>query len=90
MSKKSDINLSSAFYMEPKEIVDYFKSKGLKPSFNWHEVYEQAHAKAFTVAKMTNVDLLKDTQNMLTTAIKEGWSEGHFKREASELFSQKG
>lgn len=87
---KKDINLQSAFYMEPEEIVKYFESKNCKISFDWHEVYEDAHAKAFTVAKMTNADLLKDTHDMLTKAIKEGWSSSHFKREASQLFEKKG
>lgn len=89
MSKK-DINISNAFYMTPEEIVKYFESKNCKISFDWHEVYAEAHAKAFTVAKMTNADLLKDTQNMLTTAIKEGWSRQKFQKNASELFAKKG
>ena len=62
----------------------------LKTSYNWREVYEEAHAKAFTVAKMTDIDLLKDTHDMLTKSIKEGWSEGHFTREAKDLFAKKG
>lgn len=86
----TDIDLKKAFYMEPKEVVKYFESKGLTTSFDWHEVYEDAHAKAFTVAKMTQADLLKDTHDMLTTAIKEGWSEGKFRKNATELFEKKG
>ncbi len=87
---KSDIDLQSAFNLEPKEIVKYFESKNCKISFDWHEVYEDAHARAFTVAKMTEADLLKDTHKMLTTAIKEGWSEGKFKKNAIKLFEKKG
>lgn len=87
---KTDIDLLSAFNLEPTEIVKYFESKNCKISFDWHEVYEEAHAKAFTVAKMTEADLLKDTHKMLTTAIKEGWSEGKFKKNAIELFEKKG
>lgn len=87
---KTDIDLQSAFNLEPKEIVKYFESKNCKISFDWHEIYEEAHAKAFTVAKMTEADLLKDTHKMLTTAIKEGWSEGKFKKNATELFEKKG
>ena len=86
----TDINISAAFKMEPKEIVKYFESKGLKPSWDWHEVYEDAHAKAFTVAKMVQADLFNDTHKMLTTAIKEGWGEGKFKKNAGELFKKKG
>lgn len=53
-------------------------------------MYEEAHAKAFTVAKMTNADLLKDTQNLINKAIKEGWSKQKFKKNASELFIKNG
>lgn len=84
------IDLKKAFYMEPEEIVKYFESKGLKTSYNWREVNEEAHAKAFTVAKMTDAALLKDTHDMLTKAIKEGWSADHFQKEAGELFAKKG
>lgn len=87
---KSEVNLKHAFYLEPEDAVKYFESKGCKISFDWHEVYEQAHAKAFTVAKITELDLLKDTQDMLTKAMKEGWTEKHFKKEAMALFEKKG
>ncbi len=74
----------------PKVSVKYFENKGCKISFDWHEVYEDAHAKAFTVAKMTNVDLLKDTQTLLDKAIKEGWSSQKFKKVANDLFVKNG
>ena len=88
MTKQKDIK--QAYNMEPEEIVKYFDSKGLKTSYNWREVWQEAHAKAFTVAKMTDTALLKDTQTMLKTALKEGWSEGKFKKNASELFEKRG
>ncbi|MCD8024226.1 MAG: phage head morphogenesis protein [Candidatus Gastranaerophilales bacterium] len=56
----------------------------------WHEVYEDAHAKAFTVAKMTEIDLLSDTKKLLEKALDEGKSYSSFKKEASELFEKKG
>lgn len=86
----SQVDVKKAFYMEPEEIVKYFESKGLKTSYDWREIYEEAHAKSFTVAKMMNADLLNDTHDMLTKAIKEGWSAGHFQKEAGELFKKKG
>ncbi len=82
--------LESAFHMKPEEIVDFFKSKGLKTSFNWHEVYEEAHGKAFTVAKMTELDLLSDTKKLLERAIENGESFSTFKKDAKKLFNEKG
>lgn len=83
-------SFNALFKSEPSEIVEYFSSKGLRPSFNWYEVYEQAHATAFTVAKMTEIDLLKDTKKLLENAIKEGTSYSTFKKEAQSLFERKG
>ncbi|MGN0014001.1 MAG: phage minor head protein [Candidatus Gastranaerophilaceae bacterium] len=83
-------DLRAAFYMEPEDIVKFFGSKGLKTSFNWYEVYEDAHARAFTVAKMTDLDLLSDTKDLLERTIEEGKSYNAFKKEAMELFEKKG
>lgn len=91
MSKTNNIDdFEAVFKMEPKEILDYFNSKGLRPSFDWHEAYEEAHAKAFTIAKMTDIDLLKDTKKLLEKALKDGQSYSSFKKEAQELFKKKG
>lgn len=90
MQKISDKELNIAFNMPPEDIINFFKDKGLKPSFDWHEVYADAHAKAFTVAKMTELDLLKDTKKLLEKTLEEGKSYSEFKREATNLFEQKG
>lgn len=83
-------SIQAAFYMEPEDIVNYFKDKGLKISNNWHEAYTEAHSKAFTVAKMTELDLLRDTQNLLIKSIKDGTAYQAFKRDAKKLFAEKG
>lgn len=86
----NNINFNAVFNMEPKEIVEYFEEKGLKTSYDRHEVYGEAHAKAFTVAKMTELDLLKDTKKLLEKSLKEGQSYNQFQKEAMELFAKKG
>lgn len=86
----NNINFNVVFNMEPKEIVEYFEKKGLKTSYDWYEVYGEANAKAFTVAKMTELDLLKDTKNLLEKSLKEGQSYNRFKKEAESLFAKKG
>lgn len=88
--KITQTELNAAFNMKPEEIIEFFKEKGLKTSYDWHEVYVDAHAKAFTVAKMTEIDLLKDTKKLLEKAIEEGQSYNTFKKEAMNLFQKKG
>lgn len=83
-------SLNRVFNLPPEEIIKYFESKGLKTSFDWHEVYADAHARAFSVAKMTDIELLSDTKKLLEKALKEGKSYSSFKKEAQELFNKKG
>ncbi len=60
------------FTKEPKEVVDYLAKKGLKTTFDYKEMMHEAHHTAFTVAKITNVDLLSDVHVSLQSAFKEG------------------
>lgn len=56
----------------PPEVVRYFDDKGLKPSFNWRDVWGQEHAYAFTVAKATKLDVLSTLRDSISKAIKDG------------------
>ncbi len=61
-----------SFQKAPDEIVDYLKNKGLKLSFDYNELKKEAHDKAFTVAKVTRMDLLNDIHSSLVSAFKSG------------------
>jgi uncharacterized protein with gpF-like domain len=66
---------STAFFdfnLEPKEAMVYLSGKGLKLSFNYDELMHEAHHKAFTVAKVTSLDLQKDIYESLLKAQKAG------------------
>lgn len=86
----SKADLSFVFGAEPEDAVKYLEDKGYKISWDWHDTLNEAHAKAFTVAKMTEMDLLQDTHNMMTQALKEGWSGRDFELKASEMFKKRG
>jgi len=90
MAEITEKELKSIFNSPPEKVIEFFEEKGLKTSFDWHEVYADAHAKAFTIAKMTELDLLKDTKSILDKSIKEGSSFGETKRELKNLFEKRG
>lgn len=46
----------------PKEALAWFKAKKLKPGFDYRDVWLEEHSAAFTVAKMTQLDLLSDVK----------------------------
>lgn len=60
------------FNLPPKEALDYLKSKGRNISFNYEEMMHDAHHRAFTVAKVTRMDLLSDIHKSLTKAMEQG------------------
>lgn len=88
--KPQKIDIKTAFNLPPEKAVKYLENKGYKITNDWRELWEDAHAKAFTVAKMTDIKLLKDTKGRLETALKEGWSADKTQRELTNLFKEKG
>lgn len=68
----------SIFDMQPETALEWFKAKGLRPTFDYRDMIQQEHDVAFTVAKMMDVDLLRTTQDMLAQGMAEGWSKERF------------
>jgi SPP1 gp7 family putative phage head morphogenesis protein len=66
--------------LPPKEAIAFFRSKGLEPSFAWQDVWQQEHARAFTVAKMMSRDLLEATRAAMDKALSEGTTLEQFKK----------
>lgn len=56
----------------PKESLDWFKAKGLKPAFDYRDVWKEEQGNAFTVAKMLNADLLSEVRQLVEQALAEG------------------
>lgn len=56
----------------PAEVSAYFRQKQLRPAFRWTEVWGEEHAHAFTVAKVTELELLATIKASLQRAIDEG------------------
>lgn len=72
-----------AFDLPPKEALAFFRAKGYVTSFAWQDTWQEEHDRAFTVAKMANVDLLRDVRDAVDKAIAEGQTFQQF-REAIE------
>ena len=66
------MSLEARFDLPPKEALAFFRAKGYATSFAWQDVWQQEHDAAFTVAKMMNVDLLRDVRAAVDKALAEG------------------
>ena len=78
MPNNSDLDIGYLLRLEPKMAVDYLKSKGYKITWNWQEQLDAAHAKAFTVAKVTKLDVLETLRQATEDAVQSGMLERDF------------
>lgn len=74
----------------PKEASAFFKNKGLKPAFNWQDVWQEEHALNFSVAKATELDVLTSIQGAVQKALDEGRTFRDFKKELEPKLKELG
>lgn len=70
--------LAVNFALTPAKAVAFFRPKGLQTSFAWQDMLHEEHDRAFTVAKMLDLDLLSDVGGAVDRAIAEGWTRQKF------------
>jgi SPP1 gp7 family putative phage head morphogenesis protein len=85
-----DVDLAYAFGLPPGKAIEYFQAKGYKIGWDWHETLDAAHAKAFTVAKVMQVDILQDIRAALDKALVDGSTLAQFKKELIPALKSKG
>jgi uncharacterized protein with gpF-like domain len=64
----------------PVEALSFFRSKGIKPSFSFLDVWNAEHAQAFTVAKAMQADVLTTLQGAVDKAIAESQTFQQFQK----------
>lgn len=78
------------FNLVPKEAIKYLQNKGYKLSFDYSELQKEAHDKAFTVAKITRLDLLHDMFNSIEDGMKKGIGFKEWQKEIKPTLQKKG
>lgn len=78
--------------LPPEEAVAYFKAKGyeLPPTWDWHDMWQEAHATATTVAKSAGFDILGDIHGQLQKVLEQGQTFRDFKKELTPVLQAKG
>lgn len=86
----SNVDMGYVLRLEPKAAVDYLKSKGYNITWNWYEQLEDAHVKAFTVAKATKMEVLETIHQAVIEAVEKGISERDFIKQLTPKLQQLG
>ncbi|MCG8635438.1 MAG: hypothetical protein MI863_16515 [Desulfobacterales bacterium] len=74
----------------PEEVLEYFRAKGWKIGFDYRDVWQAEHAHAFTVAKVTELDLLEDIREAVDQAMENGETFARFRKQLEPLLREKG
>jgi SPP1 gp7 family putative phage head morphogenesis protein len=85
-----NLDLTYLFGLAPEKAIEYLTSKGYAITWDWHEMLDAAHAKAFTVAKVMKVDILDDIQAELQKGLDDGISFAEFKKNLIPRLKAKG
>lgn len=83
-------SLKYAIWLKPEDAIKYFQSKGYTISWDWHDTWQEAHTKAFTVAKAMRLDILKDIRGMVQKSLDDGITFQQFKKELEPKLRAKG
>ncbi|EJQ1425618.1 phage minor head protein [Campylobacter jejuni] len=78
------------FFSEPTKAVDFLKNKKPELSFDYDELSYSTYKKVFTIAKLMDESLLKDMQDTLVNAIKNGDKFSTWSKIAEEKLKAKG
>lgn len=84
------MNSGFSFQKEPTAVYEYLQSKNAEIHFDYDEIAYDAHKKTFTIAKMIDLDLLKDMQNSLSQAFKDGTPFEEWKQSVKPMLAKKG
>jgi SPP1 gp7 family putative phage head morphogenesis protein len=84
------VDLAYAFGLKPEKAIAYFKAKGFAFSWDWQEVWQEAHSRAFTVAKAMKLDILQDLRDAVQDALDNGTTFQEFNKDLEPKLKTKG
>ena len=90
MSIADSIDIKALFGLAPAKAIEYLDSKGLHVGWNWQDTLDEAHARSFTIAKMTQLDLLSDTRKAIMQAMADGTGFKGFEQTIAPVMQAKG
>ncbi len=78
--------------LAPRDAIAALVARGgrLDPSFSWMDVWQEEHARMFTVAKSAGFDILQDVHDELVKALSEGRTFEQFAAELRPALERKG
>lgn len=74
----------------PKEAIEFFEQKGLQPGFDYTDVWKEEHSAAFTIAKVTEINVLAYMRGVVQRALEEGTTFRDFVATVEDIMDKSG
>lgn len=78
------------FSLPPEQAIQYFRRLGIEITDDYRDLWSKEQRRAFTVAKLTQLDLLEKVHDLIDGAIADGMSLAEFQEHANEALSAAG
>lgn len=72
MDKLNNQDIKALFDLPPTDAIAHLKAKGLHIGWDYQDTHAIAHARSFTIAKMTSLELLSTTKKAIEQAMGDG------------------
>lgn len=89
MSDASDF--AALHRLTPSEAVAYLQARGkLSETFNWQDMWQEEHTRAFTVSRLAHADLLQTFSDKITASVQGDLSRTDFMRSMKDALQKAG
>ena len=82
--------LKLLFKLSPALAVRHFRKKGNTFTWDWYDIWQDAHQRSFTVAKVVNEKILNDIREAVDKALAEGKTFRDFQKELKPILQKRG
>lgn len=80
-----------AFRLRPEEAVRYMQGRdAVRITYDWHELWHDEHARAFTVSRLARADLLQALRDGIEKSVAGDMSRRDWMRDAKKLLAEAG
>lgn len=77
--------------LTPTEAVAYLQRRDtIKQTYGWQDLWQQEHAQAFTVSRLTRADLLQSIQEQISASVNGELSRRDFMRDSKAMLTKAG
>lgn len=80
-----------AFRLTPEGAVRYLQGRArVRVTYDWHELWQDEHARAFTVSRLTRADLLEAIRQRIEASVQGDLSRRDFMRDVKAMLREAG